>query len=189
MEHVSFKQMKDGTAEEFIFLRKLENEFCTRTASRLIEELIRQKTETLEGYRITRYEHAVQSATRAMRDGADDDWIVATLLHDIADGIAPRNHDRAAAEILRPFVREDVCWVIEHHALFQTFYYGEHLGWDKYAREAYKDHPWYQLTVDFCENWDQSSFDENYPSEPLETFIPIVERVFNREPYWFQNKN
>ncbi|WP_321813149.1 MULTISPECIES: HD domain-containing protein [unclassified Paraburkholderia] len=185
MERVSFTQMKDGTAEEYRFLGQLEEEFCERTADRLLAELRRQQEETLEGYRITRMEHALQSATRALRDGADDDWVVATLFHDIADGIAPRNHDRTAAEILRPYVREDVCWVIENHGLFQTYYYGHHLGWDRNARDKFLDHPLYQSAVDFCERWDQSSFDERYNNEPLETFVPAVKRVFARKPYWY----
>lgn len=188
MQQVSFTQMKDGTAEDYLLLQRFEDEFCDKTADRLLAELRRQQDDTLEGYRITRLEHALQSATRAMRDNADDDWVVATLLHDIADGLAPRNHDRAAAEILRPYIREDVCWVIEHHGLFQTFYYGHFYGWDRNAREQYRDHAHYQITVDFCERWDQSSFDEHYASEPLETFIPALRRVFNRKPYWYQSQ-
>ena len=45
------------------------------------------------------------------------DWVVGTLLHDIGDGLAPQNHDRFAAEILRPYMREEVVWTVEHHAL------------------------------------------------------------------------
>lgn len=182
-ETVSFTQMKDGTCEEYLLLRRLEEPFLKRTADRLLNELRRQKEETLEGYRITRYEHALQTATRALYDQAGDDWIVAALFHDIADGIAPQNHDRAAAEILRPFVSADVCWVVEHHGLFQTFYYGHHYGWDRFAREQHREHPCYQLAVDFCEKWDQASFDDGYVSEPLEVFEPIVRKVFSRPAY------
>lgn len=186
MERVNFTQMKDGTAEEYLLLRDLEEPFLERTADRLLDELRRQQDDTLEGYRITRLEHALQCATRALREGADDDWIVAALFHDIADGLSPQNHDRAAAEILRPFVREDVCWVVEHHGLFQTFYYGHHYGWDRHARDAYKNHPNYRKAVDFCEQWDQASFDDSYSWEPIDTFIPIVKRVFGRKPYAMQ---
>ena len=186
MERVNFTQMKDGTAEEYFLLRDLEGPFLERTADRLLDELCRQQDDTLEGYRITRLEHALQCATRALRDGSDDDWIVAALFHDIADGLSPQNHDRAAAEILRPFVREDVCWVVEHHGLFQTFYYGHHYGWDRHARDAYKDHPNYEKAVDFCERWDQASFDDSYSWEPIDTFIPIVKRVFRRKAYAMQ---
>ncbi|CAB3705360.1 HD domain-containing protein [Paraburkholderia rhynchosiae] len=182
-ERVAFRQMKDGTADEYLLLRRLEEPFLKRTADRLLSELRRQQNETLEGYRITRYEHALQAATRAMREDAGDDWVVAALFHDIADGIAPQNHDRAAAEILRPFVSAEVCWVVEQHGLLQTYYYGHHYGWDRHARERFREHPYYQLAVDFCEKWDQASFDDEYVSESLQTFEPIVRRVFARPTY------
>jgi predicted HD phosphohydrolase len=116
---VSFTQMKDGTKEDYELLEKLEKPFLALTADRVLEELRRQGHVTLEGYRITRLDHGLQSATRAERDGADIDWIVAALLHDIGDGLAPQNHDRMSAEVIRPFVRWDVAWVVEHHGIFQ----------------------------------------------------------------------
>jgi predicted HD phosphohydrolase len=133
--------------------------------------------------KVTRLEHGLQSATRAQRDGADLDWVVATLLHDVGDGLAPQNHDRFAAEILRPFVREEVTWVIRHHGIFQTYYFAHHYGWDRNRREAYRDSPYYQSCVDFCERWDQTSFDPDYGSEPLDSFAPLVREVFARTPY------
>ena len=117
-------------------------------------------------------------------DGADDDWIVATLLHDIGDGLAPQNHDRMAAEILRPFVREEVTWVVEHHGAFQMIYYAHHLdGWNPNERDQYRDHAYYQTAVDFCERWDQNCFDPLYDSQPLAFFEPFLERVFSRKAY------
>ncbi len=119
---VAFTRMKDGTREEYLMLHELEKPFHAGTADRLLRELARQGEETLSGYRITRLEHALQAATRARRDRADIDWVVAALLHDIGDGLAPQNHDRFAAEILRPFLREEVTWVVEHHGIFQMHY-------------------------------------------------------------------
>jgi predicted HD phosphohydrolase len=183
MEKVAFRQMKDGTREEYLMLREREHGFIAGTAERLLKELRRADDESLEGYRITRLGHALQSATRALRDGADTDWIVSALLHDIGDGLAPQNHDRFAAEILRPYVREECTWVVEHHGLFQMVYYAHHYGWDPHAREAFKDHPAYQSCVDFCERWDQSSFDDAYDNLPLDTFEPLVREVFARKAY------
>jgi predicted HD phosphohydrolase len=183
MDRVAFTQMKNGTQQEYLMLQELEKPFHARTARRLIEELKRQAEDTLEGYRINRLEHALQTATRARRSGADDDWVVGALLHDIADGLAPQNHDRAAAEILRPFVRDEVYWVVAHHGLFQTFYYGHHYGWDRHARDVFIEHPNYQAAVDFCEKWDQASFDEKYQADSLDSFVPVVERVFSRSAY------
>lgn len=183
METVSFTQMKDGTREDYELLHEKEAGFLSGTADRLLQELARQGEETLEGYRITRLEHGLQSATRAEREGADTDWIVSALLHDIGDGLAPQNHDRMAAEILRPFVREECAWVVEHHGLFQSYYYGHHYGWDRNARDKFKDHQHFQACVDFCERWDQSSFDPGYDSEDLEHFAPMVREVFARKAY------
>jgi len=180
MEMVKFTQMKDGTKEEYQFLAEQEKPYVALTAERVLAELRKQGEDSISGYRITRLEHGLQSATRAYRDGADIDWVVGTLLHDIGDGLAPLNHDRFAAEVIRPFVREEVTWVVEHHGIFQSFYYGHHYGWDKNARDQHKDHPCFQSCADFCERWDQSSFDPDYKSEPLEFFKPMVEEVFAR---------
>ena len=110
----------------------------------------------------------------------DIDWIVGALLHDIGDGLAPQNHDRFSAEVVRPFVRWEVSWVIEHHGIFQMLYYAHHYGWDKDARDRYRDHPCFDTCAKFCERWDQSSFDPDYPTKPLEYFEPMVREVFSR---------
>ncbi len=182
-ETVSFTQMKDGTKADYEMLERLEKPFLALTADRVLEELLRQEHITLEGYPITRLDHGLQSATRAERDGADIDWIVGALLHDIGDGLAPQNHDRLSAEVIRPFVRWDVAWVVEHHGLFQMLYYGHHYGWDRNARDRYRDHPCFESCATFCERWDQSSFDPDYDSETLNHFEPMVREVFGRKAY------
>ncbi len=184
MKTVNFTAMKDGTKEEYEFLRLQEHEFFAMTAERLLRELASQEHDTIGGYKVTRLQHALQSATRAEKEGADCDWIVGALLHDIGDGLAPQNHDRMAAEIIRPFVREEVTWVVEHHGAFQMVYYAHHYeGWNQFEREKYSDHPCYQSCVDFCERWDQTSFDPDYAMFDLDHFAPLVHEVFNRKPY------
>ena len=183
MEQVGFTQMKDGTKEDYELLERLEKPHHAKVADRLLRELRGQADESLDGYKISRLEHALQSATRAKRDGADIDWIVGALLHDIGDGLAPQNHDKFAAEILRPFVREEVTWTVENHGLFQSYYYGHHFGWDRNARDQFKDDPHYEQCKSFCERWDQSSFDPDYDSEPLEAFESMVQEVFARKAY------
>ncbi|MDA0222520.1 MAG: HD domain-containing protein [Rhodobacterales bacterium] len=182
-QQVAFTQMKNGTREEYELLHKLEAPYHQGTAKRLLAELARQGDETLEGYKISRLQHALQSATRARRDGAESDWVVAALLHDIGDGLAPQNHDKFAAEIMRPFMREEITWVVEHHGIFQMVYYAHHLGWDRELRQKYADSPYYQACVDFCERWDQSSFDPDYPMDPLDSFAAEVEAVFARKAW------
>lgn len=180
---VSFSQMKDGTREDYLFLQEHENEFMKGTANRVLRELATQADETLTGYKITRLDHALQAATRAEADGADDDWIVAVLLHDIGDGLAPANHDKFAAEIIRPFVRDECTWTVEHHGAFQKVYYMHHYGGDPNEREKFAGHPYYDTCAAFCERWDQSSFDPDYPVKPLAHFAPAVHRVFARKPH------
>ncbi|MEM7238174.1 MAG: HD domain-containing protein [Pseudomonadota bacterium] len=180
---VSFTAMKDGTKEDYDFLHEAEKPYLAGTADRLLKELAGQAEETISGYKITRLEHGLQSATRARRDGAEIDWVVASLLHDIGDGLAPQNHDKFAAEIMRPFMRDEVVWVVEHHGIFQMYYYAHHYGWDRELRETYSDSPFYQSCVDFCERWDQSSFDPDYRMDPLESFEAEVREVFARKAY------
>ncbi len=180
---VGFTAMKDGSREDYLLLEELEKPYLQETANRVIDELRRQGEVSLAGYKVTRLEHALQSATRAYRDNADIDWVVAALLHDIGDGLAPQNHDRFSAEVIRPFVREEVSWVVEHHGIFQMIYYAHHYGWDENARDEFKHHPSFDACSDFCERWDQSSFDPNYSSESLTFFEPMVREVFARKAY------
>lgn len=182
-EHVNFVNMKDGTREEYELLARLEKPYLALTADRVLEELKRAGEATLEGYKITRLQHGLQSGTRALRDGADLDWVVGALLHDIGDGLAPQNHDKMSAEVIRPFVRWDVAWTVEHHGIFQMLYYGHHYGWDRNARDQFRDHPVFNNCAEFCERWDQSSFDPDYPTETLDMFEPMVREVFGRKAY------
>ena len=184
MDRVNFTQMKDGTREEWEFLTEHEIEHNIQgTADRLLKALV-DLDESLSGYQITRLGHSVQSATRAYRDGADIDWIVSALLHDVGDIYAPYNHDEYAATILKPFVREQCAWVIQTHGDFQMLYYGHHLdGFDQHKRERHRGHPYFEDNEVFCERWDQASFDPEYKDLPLEFFAPMVREVFDRTPY------
>jgi predicted HD phosphohydrolase len=182
MEKVKFTAMKDGDAEDYHLLDGLERDYAAGTAKRLLGALT-QLDESLSGYQITRLGHSVQAATRAWRDGADTDWVVAALLHDIGDIFAPYNHDEYAATILKPFVREQVTWVVEKHGDFQRLYYAHHTGGNPHARDKFKGHAYFDDCDAFCERWDQSSFDPDYPSLPVAFFAPMVEQVFARTAY------
>ena len=182
MDQVKFTQMKDGDREDYDFLTEHEIEHTKGTADRLLKALV-ELDEGLSGYKITRLGHSLQSATRAWNDGADIDWVVSTLLHDIGDIFAPYNHDEYAATILRPFVREQCRWVVEHHGDFQLVYYGEHVGANPNKRDAYAGHEFFDDCAQFCERWDQASFDPEFKTMPIEFFRSMVEQVFDREPY------
>ena len=175
--------MKHGSKEDYELLEKYEHNFERETADRLLKYLASQTT-TLEGYQITRLEHSLQAATRAYRNNESEEMVVATLLHDIGDELAPMNHSQYAASIIRPYVSEKTYWIINHHGLFQTFYSAHHLGGDRNARDKFKDHKYYQATVDFCEKYDQSSFDPDYKSMTLKDFEPMVKKIFSRKPFY-----
>ncbi len=182
METVKFLQMKDGTKEDYLLLEKHEKKYIEGTADRLIK-FMSGLTNTLEGYQITRLEHSLQSATRALNDKANEEMVVATLLHDVGDELAPLNHSEYAAAVLKPYVSEKTHWIIEKHGEFQMYYYAHHLGGNRNQRDKYKGHKYYKDTVDFCENWDQKSFDPNFKSLPLKEFEPMVKKIFSRKPY------
>ena len=180
--------MKNGTKEDYLLLDKHEKDFASKTADRILK-FMSNLTETLEGYQVSRLEHSLQSATRAHRNGESEEMVVACLLHDIGDELAPMNHAEYAATILKPYVSEKTHWIIEKHGEFQMYYYAHHLGGDKNSRDKYKDHKYFQDTVDFCEKYDQNSFDPKYESLPLEFFTPIVKKIFSRKPYSSLKKN
>ena len=120
MKKVSFTEMKNGTKEDYLFLDKHEKDFADKTAERIIK-FMEGLTETLEGYQVSRLEHSLQSATRAYNNKESEEMIVATLLHDIGDELAPMNHSEYAAAILKPYVSKKTHWIIEKHGEFQTF--------------------------------------------------------------------
>ena len=182
MKTVSFTEMKNGTKDDYLLLDKHEKKYIEGTADRLIK-FMSELSNTLEGYQITRLEHSLQTATRALNDKASEEMIVATLLHDIGDELAPLNHSEYAGTVLKPYVSEKTHWIVEKHGEFQMYYYAHHLDINRNQRDKYKGHKYYKATVDFCENWDQKSFDPNFKSLSLNEFEPFVKKIFSRIPY------
>ena len=182
MQQVSFRRMDEGTPADYALLNSLEDEFVAALPERILAAL-GELEQSLAGYQISRLEHSLQSATRAECDGADIEMIVGALIHDLGDDLAPLNHSQLAASIIRPYVRGEVAWVIEHHGVFQMYYYGDAMGVDKNAREIYRGHKWFNSCEKFCERWDQMSFDPDYASYPLAHFEPMVREIFSRPPF------
>ena len=174
--------MKNGSKEDYLLLDKHEKKYIEGTADRLIM-FMSGLSNTLEGYQVTRLEHSLQTATRALNDKADEEMIVAALLHDIGDELAPLNHAEYAATVLKPYVSEKTHWIVEKHGEFQMYYFAHHLNGNRNQRDKYKGHKYYQDTINFCENWDQASFDPEFKSLTLKDFEPIVRKVFSRKPY------
>jgi predicted HD phosphohydrolase len=177
----TFTRMQDGTAEDYAIIEAADADYASDLPGRVLHA-VADLAGGLDGYPVDRTTHSLQSATRALRNGEDTDYVVAALVHDIGDPLAPYSHGALAATVLRPFVSERLCWIVSHHPVFQMHYYAPHLGGSRDARERYRDHPWYGDTVYFCENYDENCFDPGYPALPLEHFAPMVAEVFSREP-------
>lgn len=176
MKTVDFTRMEDGTVEEYAYLDQLEDQYKQGLADRLLQALAKLEF-SMSGYKLSRLEHSLQSATRAHRAGESEQMVVAALLHDLGDELATYSHSEMAAAILRPFVNEEIYWVVKHHGIFQMYYYAHHCGGDRNVRDQFRDHPYYATAVKFCHEYDQNCFDPDYDSESLEFFRPIVERV------------
>ncbi|MEM9561899.1 MAG: HD domain-containing protein [Actinomycetota bacterium] len=179
---VSFRAMADGTKADYELLARHEAEHAAGSVDRLLAQLAALDG-SFGGYQVSRLEHSLQSATRARRDGAGVDWVVAALLHDIGDLLAPLNHSEIAAAVLQPYVPPEVHWVVRHHGVFQLAYYGNHVGLDPNERNRYRGHPWFDRCVEFCHRWDQPSFDPDYPADGLDSFEDDLRTVFGRTPW------
>jgi len=174
---VTWTRMADGSKSDFEIL---QSRYFDHADNSLVDSLVatlRMMEGPKLGYRIDRYQHSLQSATRALRNGESDEFVVAALLHDIGDVLAPHNHSAVAAAVLAPYVSETVHGVIAHHGLFQGYYYFHHLGGDRNARDRYKASPHYDACVDFCESYDQNCFDPHYPTLQIEDFEPLLREV------------
>ena len=177
MAETTFTRMQDATREDYQVIGRHSLEFAARLPDRILRHLELLDSDT-GGYAVTRLTHSLQTATRAERDGRDEEYIVCALLHDIGDTIACANHSDLAATMLQPFVSEDNYWIVKHHGVFQGYYFFHHLGLDRDAREAYRGHPLFGECAAFCALYDQNSFDPKYDTLPLDHFEPIVRKVF-----------
>jgi|TARA_B110000196_G_scaffold299922_1_gene292907 predicted HD phosphohydrolase len=182
MNTVKFTEIKHGSKDDYLLLDKYEQKYINGTADRVIN-FMSGLNSTLEVYKITRLEHSLQTATRAFNNKASEEMIVAALLHDIGDELAPLNHSEYAASVLKPFVSEKTHWIIEEHGEFQMYYYAHHLGGDRNQRVKYKDQKYYEDALNFCEKWDQTSFDPNFKSLSLKDFEPLIRNIFYRKPH------
>jgi predicted HD phosphohydrolase len=174
-----FHAMVDGTQEDWMAIAAAAGQFSMELPKRVIAHLELLKGDC-GGFAVDRYEHSLQTATRALRGGRDEEYVVCALLHDIGDTLGPRNHADVAAAILKPFVSEQNHWMVANHAIFQGYYFFDYLGLDKNMRDQFKGHPHFEYTAQFCHLYDQNSFDPNYDTEPLATFVPMLERVLTK---------
>ncbi len=176
-KQADFRAMTEASKEDWGVISEHMREFMRGLPARLVSHLELLRGD-YGGYPVDRLEHCLQTASRALRDGRDEEYVVCALLHDIGDTLGPANHADVAAVLLEPYVSEENHWIVKHHGIFQGYYFFHHVGLDRDAREAFRDHQYFDACAEFCEKYDQNSFDKDYASEPLETFLPMIERVF-----------
>jgi predicted HD phosphohydrolase len=173
-----FTAMTEGTAEDWAAIGAAFAPFHRALPDRVLQHL-QLLDGDCGGYAIDRLQHSLQTATRAHRAGESEDYVVCALLHDIGDTLAPAAHPDIAAALLRPYVSDELHWIVQQHGIFQGTYFFHYLGLDRNMRERYRGHPHFEATARFCELYDQNSFDPAYDTMPIEAFEPMVRRVFS----------
>ena len=172
----TFVRMQDSTQEDWQRIGGEFRQFAGGLSERVVKHL-----QILEGdyggFPIDRYTHSLQTATRALRAGRDDEYVVCALLHDIGDTLGAFNHPDIAAAILKPFVTEENLWMVQHHGIFQGHYFFHHLGLDRDMRDAFRSSPHYDRTAEFCELYDNPAFDPKGETLPIAEFMPMLQRV------------
>jgi len=179
MAKAAFTSMTVGTAEDWKAIGAAGRAFNAAHADRLIAAL-KDLGEDQGGFAVNRLEHSLQTATRAHRDGRDEEYVVCALMHDIGDLMGPANHAEVGAVIMKPFVCEANHWMMDKHGIFQGYYFFHHIGLDRDMREQYRGHPHFEYCAQFCHLYDQNSFEPGYDTMPLEAFEPMSRRVVAR---------
>jgi predicted HD phosphohydrolase len=134
------------------------------------------------GFGVSQLVHNTQTATRAVRANVTDELVLISLLHDVGETIANLNHAEIAGALLRPFVSEGAYRAVRHHMEFQLKHYGAAVGLPTDMRERYANEPWYQQAAVLSDSFDQTSFDPDYPTLPLEEFEPLVRDLLSAAP-------
>ena len=172
-ERAQFKSFAESTEADWAIISAQLDVTQSFVPDRIIEQM-RYLQHDHGGFPVDRLEHCLQTATRAQRDGRDDEYVLCALLHDIGDTLAPFNHPSIAAGILKPVVSAANHWMVEHHGIFQGYYFWHHIGMDRDTRERFRETPFFDHTAEFCAKYDQIAFDEDYHSEPLQHFEPLI---------------
>jgi predicted HD phosphohydrolase len=173
----SFRRMDESTAEQWAVIGAESFNNQGRVADRVLG-MLESLADITDGFAVDQLMHCLQTATRAERAGADDEVVIASLCHDVGKAVSVPNHPAIAAEMLKPYVRDDVYWMIKVHQDFQGRHYYHHFGGDPNARDQYRGHPAYELAERFADEWDQAAFDADYDTLPLEHFEPRLRELF-----------
>ena len=172
-----FTTFEESTREDWQLIASQLPITQSMAAENIVEQL-RMLERDHGGFPVSRLEHSLQTATRAEADGRDEEYVLCALLHDIGDTLAPYNHPAIAAGIVKPFVSDANHWMVEHHGIFQGYYFWHHIGLDRDTRDRFRGSPYYEYTEEFCAKYDQTAFDPEYTSAPLSHFEPLNRSVF-----------
>jgi predicted HD phosphohydrolase len=173
----AFADMAASTREDWKLIMGHAVPYARALPGRVLDHL-RLLAGDFGGFPVDRLTHCLQTATRAHRDGRDEEYVVCALLHDIGDTLGTYNHPDIAAAVLKPFVSEENHWMVQHHGIFQGYYFFHHIGLDRDMREAFRAHPLFTRTEEFCRMYDGPAFDAAAETLPLEFFEPLLRRVF-----------
>lgn len=179
--HASFGQSDASTALDWQIIQGSVRAQQAAVPQTVMNMLFANRT-IYAGFPISRLEHTLQTATRALRAGASDELVLIALLHDAAEVLSGVNHAEVAAALVRPYVSEASYYLVRTHMEFQLKHYGEHVGMPTDLRDRYRNEAWYGDAVVFSDAWDEISFDPGYRSLPLAEFEPLVRQFFSRVP-------
>ena len=172
-DRASFTTMEHSTADDWAIIGSHAAGFMAALPDRVLAHL-RLLGGDFGGFAVDRLTHSLQTAARAERAGRDDAYVLCALLHDIGDTLGAYNHADVAAAIVKPFVSPELHWMVEQHAEFQGYYFFHHIGLDRDLRERHRGHPQFDLTAEFCAEFDSPAFDPAYPTPSLEHYEPLV---------------
>ena len=173
----SFTSFEESTKDDWSLIMSQRGELEGSLPDRILEQMEHLRND-YGGFPVDRLEHSVQTATRAEKDGRDDEYILCALLHDVGDPLAPFNHPEIAAAIVKPFVSEANHWMVEHHGIFQGYYFWHHIGLNRNTRDRFSNHQHYDRCEEFCAEYDGPAFDPNYQSNPIEHYEPLIRDFF-----------
>jgi predicted HD phosphohydrolase len=176
-DRATFVRMDQSTQEDWRAIGGEFFQFAKALPDRVLAHL-RLLDGDFGGFPIDRYHHSLQTATLALRDGRDEEFVVCALLHDIGDTLGSFNHPDIAAAILKPFVSEANHWMIQHHGIFQGYNFFHHIGMDRNMRDMFRGHEHYERTAEFIELYDNPAFNPKTETLPVSEFEPMLRRLF-----------
>jgi predicted HD phosphohydrolase len=178
-DRATFTRMDKSTEDDWRIIKGEFPGFAGKLPDRLMAHLKLLEND-YGGFPVDRYTHCLQTATLALQDGRDDEYVVCALLHDVGDTLGAFNHADIAATILQPFVSDENLWMVKHHAIFQGHNFFHYLGMDRDMRDMFKGNPNYARTEEFVALYDNPAFDPAIKALPLEEFAPMLRRILKQ---------